>query len=231
MTLVGRLGQCATTTTRAWRACGPVQPRPPLPGVLVAPVQPRPPLPGGLRAFVKPRPPLSGHNCSYEPFVEGRGWGEFQFGGFRQEQGWGRFHLRSHAACGGTPATLSERRRCGVSPTVVFPVALATLLRVKGRDGRSASVGTKAPLTLCLSFTGDPVVVAIELRSITRIATIDGSGAGSACFGAVLVIRSRGFLCGSRLLFFRRFLGRWGTRGRDGRGGWSLRRVRSCSCR
>ena len=114
--------------------------------------------------------------------MEGRGRWEFQFGGFRQEQGWGRFHLRSLTACGGALATLSERRRCGVSPTVVFPVALATLLRVKGRDGRAASVGTKTLLTLCLSFTGDPVVVTIELRSITRIATIDGSGTASGLF-------------------------------------------------
>ena len=43
-----------------------------------------------------------------------------------------RFHPRSHAACGGTPATLSERRRCGVSPTAVLPAALAALLGLKG---------------------------------------------------------------------------------------------------
>lgn len=147
---------------RLWPRCGggravtlvghwvSVQPRPPLAGLLVAPVKPRPPPPDGLRAFVKPRPPLPGHKRPYEPFAERRGWWEFQFGGSRQKQGRGRFHPRSHAACGGALATLSERRRCGVSPTAVLPAALAALLGLKGgRNGRAASVGTKAPQEAC----------------------------------------------------------------------------------
>lgn len=199
-----------------------MQPRPPLAGLLVAPVKPRPPLPDGLRAFVKPRPPLPSHKRPYEPFAERRGWWEFQFGGSRQKQGRGRFHPRSHAACGGALATLSERRRCGVSPTAVLPAALAALLGLRG----GVTVGRhpwerKRRRRHALLLAGDAVVVAIELRSITRLAPIDGSSTGSACFGAVLVVRSPGFSCGCRLPRLGRFLGDWGSRGSSGRGGWS----------
>lgn len=184
-------------------------------------VQPRPPLAGLLVAPVKPRPPLPGHKRPYEPFAERRGWWEFQFGGSRQKQGRGRFHPRSHAACGGALATLSERRRCGVGPTAVLPAALAALLGLKGVTVGWHPWERKRRRRYALLLAGDAVVVAIELRSITRLAPIDGSGTGSACFGAVLVVRSPGFSCGCRLPCFGRFLGDWGSRGSSGRGGWS----------